>query len=330
MKYQNVFIFGHGRSGTNWLSRVLDFSRYTHCRIEPNELVGNPLGKFPDPWVVRSKRESFFSDWNDAVKWTHQRFGERDWLIAVNKEYLQPFSKELGLYRIMAGEKNRKLTASLFPRFGMPEYVMPPFIIDKKKLYESMLVMKLNQAPEWGVWLLINRPKTCVIQIVRHPGGVLNSWKNRYLSDEDRDMVLSENHRRLEMIASYDAEWASLFGNIRLMGLVESELWFWRYASEMIHRAGEGKGAYILCLFETLADNCCQIAKRIYHHLGLEWNQTIEQQVKKESKSSTQIASKWRDSLSDDEIEIVEKVLDGSPMQHWWEEKSVNISEVTK
>jgi len=34
-----------------------------------------------------------------------------------------------------------------------------------------------------GVLVLVNRPQTAVLHIVRHPGGFLNSWRNRYLAN---------------------------------------------------------------------------------------------------------------------------------------------------
>ena len=112
------------------------------------------------------------------------------------------------------------------------------------------------------------------------------------------------------------------FGDIGSISLDESMLWFWRYETEMIHRLGKEKKAYLLCLYEELTDSPVKIAKEVYHHLGLEWNQIVENNVYRSSQRSKKIEAKWRTSLSNTEINNIEKVLIGSPMQDWWEDKT--------
>ena len=323
MRFACVLIIGHGRSGTNWLQDILDCSTVTHCRTEPNEHEGNPLMDVPGAWVAGEGAAALETGWDRAVAWTASRVGDRDHLVLGPKAHLRTLSKSLGLYRMLAGARYRKVLSTFVPRLRRLEWVMPWWIFDAKKLEDALLVMKLNQAPGWAVWVLNHRPNTAVLQIVRHPGGMLNSWKNRYVAGRDPDAVRQANQRRLEMISKADAEWAERFGDIRSTSVEEGELWFWRYASEVVHRVGVEKPAYMLVKYEDLADDVVHIAERIYQHLGLVWTPYAEAHIRAQAAESRKISMAWRSKLADEDLAAIETVLDGSVMEHWWDEQAV-------
>jgi hypothetical protein len=65
--------------------------------------------------------------------------------------------------------------------------------------------------------------------------------------------VRRKNRERLDAIRRLQPEWGLRFLDLDRLSLLESELWFWCYATETLHRAGEGKPHYRLNGFEELA-----------------------------------------------------------------------------
>jgi len=173
-------------------------------------------------------------------------------------------------------------------------------------------------SPGWTDWVLRRRPHVRVLHIVRHPGGYLHSWKNRYRSGHDEKVIRDMNRARLEDIAREQPEWGQRFGDVAGMSTVESELWFWCYASETIDRAGVGRPAYLRIIYEELAANPVPIVRRCYDLCGLGWSEAIERAVIGASQVSQTIASKWRSGLADDEIESVLRILRQSALSDHW------------
>lgn len=314
-------IAGHGRSGTNWLLELLDLSSQTFCRNEPYGSETSPLRELDeDRFVNRTDQTALDRRWDDAVLWTANHMGERDRPIVVPKDHVYPVSRTLGLYRMVRGPRYRKVLRSILPSLRGGEWRPPSWVFNRARLAEALPVLKLVSSPGWLVYVLKRRPRACVLHIVRHPGGYLNSWANRYRSENDEGMILRLNRARLEVVAQEDPAWADRFGDIARMTTEESELWFWRYATETIDRAGQGKPAYHRIVYEELTSSPVPIVKRCYEDCGLEWSQDIEQAVVSASQVSRGIAAKWRKRLREDQIDLVSRILEGSPMNKCWTE----------
>ena len=56
---------------------------------------------FHDRTVRRRKQVALFGNWDQAVYWTATHMGERDRPIKKPKDHIYPFSRRLGLYRIV-------------------------------------------------------------------------------------------------------------------------------------------------------------------------------------------------------------------------------------
>ena len=118
---------------------------------------------------------------------------------------------------------------------------MPPgWLADLEAMRSALTVIKINQSPAFASWVLRERPHQRVIHIVRHPGAYLHSWSSRFLSRNDGEAVRRDNLARLRIVASANPEWGERFGDPERLSTEESELWFWLYAVETIHAAGDG------------------------------------------------------------------------------------------
>ncbi|MDJ0598048.1 MAG: sulfotransferase [Crocosphaera sp.] len=321
-RFDYVLIFGQGRSGTNWLLDTLDFSPLTHCRNEPDKLLNSPLLQLPSGVVDQSFEKSFGDQWDQAIALTSSRMGVRDRIAANPKIYLpEPMRLSIGRM-VFAKSRVRKQLANLIPSctsWSQEEWLIPSWYSSSLEI--SLPILKLNQTPAWGKWVLENRPQALIIHIVRHPGGFLNSWKQRYVKSKSLEQIRQANNKRLQSIVQVDSQWAKRIGNIEGMNVEESELWYWCYANEVINSAGKGKDNYLHIVYEDLVADPIKISQLLYKTAGLPWSQEIEQQVLKNSSQSNQIAKSWYQNLSTKEIELVKQCLKDSFMGQWWSEE---------
>lgn len=311
-------IVGQGRSGTNWLLDLLDLSSQTHCRNEANELTASPLAKLPLPTVKSHFDKDFGEQWDRAIALSAVRLGRRDRIGAHSKIHLYEPVRQLGGATLLSKQKFRQLLSVTAPSLGESEWPVPRWLAARKDLEQAFLVLKLNQVPAWAEWLLLNRPNVSIVHIVRHPGGFLNSWQNRYLATQDPKAVREANYERLKQIVKGDSGWGDRFGNLEAMSVDEMELWYWCYATETIHQAGYRRNNYLEIVYENLVAAPLEIAKQLYEKCHLPWTNEIERKVAQSAGSSNAIATAWRNKLSSENIQLVERILDNSLMSQWW------------
>jgi hypothetical protein len=322
MQPDYILIVGQGRSGTNWLLDLLEISPYTHCRNEPNELDASPLAQLPSPFARQPLGDSFPQEWDQAVALTSLRMGDRDRIAIHPKSHIYEPVRWLGGALVLGKRRVRRLLSPVFPSLGQSEWAVPWWFAHPDALKLASSVLKINMAPGWADWVLRNRPDVLVIHIVRHPGGFLNSMSRRYWADQDITVVKQDNRERLRQIVNYEPEWAERFGDIDAMSVEESELWYWRYASETIHTAGEGRPHYVQLVYEDLVANSIDLAKHVYEKCRLPWTKNIEAEIAKSASSSQAIATAWYKKLEPEQIELVQRILADSFMSDWWEKKS--------
>ena len=121
------------------------------------------------------------------------------------------------------------------------------------------------------------------------------------------------NIDRLKPLAAASPAWSQRMGAEEALSVDELELWYWRYANEIIYQAGQGSANYVLVIYEDLVHNPVGVMKRIYAASGLPWTQEIEAKIQKPVGSSEAIASAWKDKLSSQQNDWVESILGESP-----------------
>lgn len=312
-------IVGQGRSGTNWLLTLFNQSAETFCRNEPNIVAESPLNRIADdsklPWP---SRETLESQWDQAMAWTSVRLGEPDYNHAfpVRKNYLRSASWQLGLHRLMEGERRRLILRGIVPTLQGREWRIPSWIADPVKLAQAPAIFKIVGQAGWVDFALRHRPDIPVFHIVRHPGGFLNSWANRVAANLDPAAHRRTNRARLRSIVDVRPEWASRFGNIESMSAERAELWNYMYVNEVIFAAGQASENYHRILYEDLVANTVEVMKYCYSAVELEWNREVEALISAHRSNSASIASAWKKKLSAECIELVEEFLALNPEFH--------------
>lgn len=166
--------------------------------------------------------------------------------------------------------------------------------------------------------ILRPRPNVKVLHIVRHPGGVLNSWLNRYVAHRDVREVKNNSRARLEQLAQCTPNWARRLGDIQRMSIDELELWYWRYMNEIIWKSGRQASNYHQLIYEELVVDTVALMKQVFARCSLRWSESVGQRIAALSSNSVSFATKWRSSLTAPQEGLVERILEDSAMKDWW------------
>lgn len=317
MDRRYALVVGQGRSGTNWLLEILDHSHTTFVRNEPEGIQGSLLAALMGDKVSFPAVASFGESWDRAVESACSVIGVRDHRIRVSKFYLYEVVRRFGGIRIASSLRLRKSLARVLPGFRAEEWRIPWWLGSAERQAQALGILKVNH-PGWVRWVLSKRPEVPVLHIVRHPGGFLNSWINRYLALNDPERVRRENADRLRRIAAADETWSTRFGDIDAMSVEESELWYWMSSAETTYLIGRERERFHQFVYEEVVRDVLDNARRAYAACSLEWTKAVEQEVLRGARDSRSIADKWRQQLTPSQMALVDRILEQTRIGSWW------------
>ena len=319
-----IIVSGAGKSGSKRILKILDLCPATHCRCESNSLPGSPFAALPTRDILWPEIDDRMeAAWDGAVGWAARCVGERDHLPTPPKRHLRPHAQRLQLYRLLKHRRLRTVLSILSPSFRGPEWPVPGWLVDPDALERAVLVLKTGPVPCWVPWVLKHRPQAAIVDVVRHPGGFLHSFKGRWLSNATGDGLAQENRARLRTIAQLEPRWGNCWNGIDRMSGLEAEMWYWRYVYETTYAAGSCSDRYCLVRDEDVIEHPQGVAKRLYDFCGVESCSYAERYLARVAPHWRSRAAPWRELLTPGEVELVERVLAGSVMETWWDRDQV-------
>jgi hypothetical protein len=315
-----ALLLGQGRSGTNYLLQLLNQSPHTHCRNEADQLRESGLARLA-PWRFFADEHDFPAleeVWDGAMREAALCMGPRDHVVAHDKDWLRPGMRRIGYAYL----RNRYRAVHALLRRGPPmfgrESRFPFWLSSSARLERAFHVFKLNAAVGLATFLFRRRPAAKAIHIVRHPGGFTRSWQKRWVESADRQASERVAKERLLEIARRDPTFARHFGDPAPLSYIEAELWFWRWCNERIRADGAGTSSYFGLTYEELAADPAQVARRILEACELPWSEELRGRMLAFSGEAGRIAEAWKDSLDKGTVELIERVLDTSPLARSW------------
>ncbi|MCH2103718.1 MAG: sulfotransferase [Planctomycetes bacterium] len=301
-----AFILGMGRSGTNFLLDLLDTSPTTHCRNEPDELLGGALESWSE-WKIHSGLRGAEDLW-PALQRAAASGGERDRRIPTHKTWLR--SSASAPLNALSRAKLRKL----LPTMSGAEYQLPNTLAQADALAGALHVLKVNAAPSvaevfLGEPLSEAAPPPKVLHIVRNPAGFLRSWRRRWLVKHDEAEVFAANLARLQAVLKHDPEGSAFVREVQEPDVFEAELLFWRYCTQRIRAAGVGSQGYYEVSYDELAHAPLPSLRGVFDHLKLPWDGQLEARVNQMTGSSVNIADAYQRELDEDARARFERTL---------------------
>lgn len=321
-----VLLSGYGKSGSKRLLRILDLSRITHCRNEPDALSRSPFRKmrpYPEAWVACVSNERLTAEsWNEAIQWSAVRNGDRDFLPSPMKDHLHVTARRMGLMRLLASRRARTVLGTMFPPLRADEWLVPWWIASRRRLEQATLAIKVHGAPDMAVWVLKHQPECQVVHLIRHPGAVLHSWQIRHLAHHDRDAVRRINVERLQYITEMCPSWATRLGDVTELSAAEAELSYWCYVNESIAEAGR-RGRYALIRDEDVALDATRVGRRLFAACRIPWDRRIEGALQRAAAGWRLRTAPWHELLEPSQAELVRKILSDTWLAELWEDEQV-------
>jgi hypothetical protein len=268
--------------------------------------------------IVKRDHADLNAIWDSAIGWALLHMGRLDPRFNYPKDFFGVFGNAVGR-KIIGKAPFRKALGLFTPELRQQEWDFPAWFGNRTIFLQAPTVLKFLQAPNLADFALKHRPDVPVFQIIRHPGGFLNSWANRYLVSQESDTVLLANRNRLKNIAVEEPAWGIRFGDPDALDVEEAELWYWCYANEVTFKLGNGRQNYRAIPYELLALNPLPIMQDLYEVVGLTWDQTIVDRILATSTLSASISAQWKNHLKPSQKELVERILDQSPLKNLWD-----------
>ncbi|MFK7883751.1 MAG: sulfotransferase [Phycisphaerales bacterium] len=291
-----VLVTCAGRSGSKWMLRLLDFHPQTLCRNEPERM---------SPWL-KDRDTPDWDAWFRRAMDVGPRIGFVDRTPAMPKDHMRAWVKATRADKLLYTRTLQKLLGR------HPEARYPGAFYNASRVATAQRVLKVINARYFICRALQETDHFPIIHMIRHPGGMLNSWLNRFAPTQDQTELFATQQQILRNIHESDPAYASISGPVEGKELVELKLWCWRHAQDHILRLGREHPRYMPVVFEQLSQDPIRLMEPIYAMCGLEFTDQVRTLIRAETSQSESIAAAWKDKLGIERVAHVERVLDGS------------------
>lgn len=291
-----VLVTCSGRSGSKWMLRLLDFHPETLCRNEPERMTPALKDPATPDWGA----------WEELAMAVGARIGFVDRPPAMPKRFMRGWVARTRADRVLYAKRVQRLTGR-HPEAGYPTMLYRPALIE-----QAQRVLKVINARHFMCRLLKETDHVPVVHMVRHPGGMLNSWLNRFAPTQDEEALIARQREILEDIHGRDPSYRDVTGPADGKDLIELKLWCWRHAQDAILEAGAAHRRYAAVVFERLSVQPIEVMEPIYAMCGLEYTDEMRGLIREETAGSAQIATAWKDRLPAASGELIGRVLEGS------------------
>lgn len=310
-----IWAVGMPRSGTSWIGKILDSHPDTLYRHEPDTELK------PGDEFSLLKPISQGTDPSDPKKYLHQVLEARSERICGKlptfpKSYYSPSAylmKNAALYTYKA----------LF-RLGL-SIPMPEFVNRHRRSDVRLVWKSINSTGSLGAFAEL-LPGCNIVHIVRHPCGHASSvLTGEHLKKFASETQASEDlgiYRSLSDTTNAKKHGLT-FASFQEMTPIERIAWRWTLINEKAFEEGQHIGNYTLLYYDQFCADPLENAKALLKALDLKWNNSVETFLQESigtdndayyslTKDPLTAANKWRQQLTDAEIETVLNIANQS------------------
>ncbi len=303
-KSSPVVLVGVARSGTSWLGHALGRARGVRFYYEPDNVDADPSndaaagqrGFGPYPVIDSDSGAGQFAPLWDLVFSGRLPFALRE------RRRLRPAAKVLlRLPRSIRDPLVRSAASISARRPGRAQSVVV------KTIYATFSL-------EW----LVARYRPQVIAMQRNPLNVVSSWRELHIPLFDLTTRPIIHTRFIEPLG------------IEPPGAGEPEVaqiaWHVGLLTHVIAQALDRHPEWIFVTHEDLCDDPSTTIRRVSEQVGLEWTDDIDRFLNDNNRHgeglapvriATEEPTKWRQRLTDAEVEQIQRVLERFPTRGW-------------
>jgi hypothetical protein len=343
---QLVFVLGCQRSGTTWLSNILDASPHTLLFMEPFEPPAGFFPEFPDSSYFL---ESWSPHLDHVLRFQMRPLLYRHKYLVLSESLSDP--RQFGLERALAklGTRVRRFLPHRLQR-RIRRFVT----LNLNRMDGSYPVYPKNSRPStWVIkevrlagkipLLLHAFPRAHFLVIMRHPCATVLSilrWFERGRLGELRQDVATFLEK-LEAQRAGEA-YRDLIQRCRTGGLAETLALYWRVSYETMFRRLTDHPLAHFIVYEELATQPKETAMRIVADLGIPWSHSISQYVSyststrvdkpgplNTARQSATYFSAWAEEISPDTLHAVLEVAGDSFLARCFEPYYADTPTVT-
>jgi hypothetical protein len=275
---QHVVVTGHGRSGTNLVLDLLDASANTICRNEANEIPDACLNRLEPGYFPPETQDAevFWALLNDSIYYRSNRDRFRYW----HKNFYRQTLLQSTYLNMLQHSHLRK---ALHPLTAGKEWKLPDGIYNRQAVAAAVAVHKILLWPGRLLSAHEALDKLKLIHVIREPEGFLQSWYGRYVLHHPNggEQVFADNRSSVVRIMSCfgrDAE--TLYaGGYTLKALLESEMWRWRYANEVMFDALSGSQRYLLVTYADAVHRKSEVAEKLANFCGVQFDEGMRKRI---------------------------------------------------
>ncbi len=312
-----LFLLGCQRSGTTWLANMLDASPYSRVFMEP---FSAPYGIFPEFPDASSFVESSSPELEHLLRTEMPTRLSRYKTFLLRKSLVDPlwFRLDRALARATGhlgriGLRGLRQRARRFELLNLNRMNGEAPLFPKAAVPSLWCIKELRLAGKIPL-LLTAFPDARFVVIVRHPCATVHSiltWFDRgRLTELRKDMETYLEKLELQPISKRHAE---LLARCREGNLAHRLALYWRVSYETMLRHLENHPSFRCVVHEELASRPREVARELWHHVGLEWTRSVDDYLEYSSgrdvdtsdplvtvrKSATYFSS-WTDEISEE------------------------------
>lgn len=182
--------------------------------------------------------------------------------------------------------------------------------------------------------LLENIDNTIGIQIVRNPAGYIASVLDGEKKHSFRGTIATSDDYELFKLLLASKEGLKLgltIDDLKSMDPVERLAIRWRLYNEIAFNACKANKNYQLLRYEDVCRNPESVAKALFSFCGLEWSSQTEKFISASTsqqndsyyavyKDPLKAAYRWKEKLTNEEINKIQTILKDSPAYSWYKE----------
>ena len=307
-----VFIVGGARSGTTFLAKLIDSHPDVLYRHEPDSVLGSERLPFvPRPEEIEGLLP-LAGEYLDAL--CHVRAtkvsGQRP---VFDKSYRSGLQKK----RFLAGLYLAKIAERAGQRFGY-KHVEIPDCLNQSARDRILYLIKSVDTP-WRTLLYSRaRPAWRFIHILRHPCAAISSK----IKGIERNLMTADTFLRPPFEAGMAANYPFTLDEIESCSYEERIAFLWMICNQWIHDEMADHPGYQLVVYEDLCQDLTATTRRLFDFIGLSFDAQSQDflaqleateagdahyfDVVRSPKASLY---KWREQLSADQIERIERMV---------------------